>query len=137
MANFILEVVNNVRTINQQATWFFLLYFLVYGIWYPGPNGIAPADVRRFVFGLALGMWLHDTGGLIIGYTIWIFRAMGIGGGPGHPALASVYGMAAGQLTIGLAHILIVGVLSFRRFGNRLWLALVVIDIIYLMWVLI
>lgn len=137
MANFILEVANNVRTINQQATWFFLLYFLVHGIWYPGPNGIAPADIRRFVFGLALGMFLHDTGGLIIGYTIWFFRAIGIGGGAGHPSTASVYGIVTGQITIALAHVIIVAVLSHSRFGCRLWTALVLIDVVYLAWVLI
>jgi len=136
MANFILEVANNVRVINQQTTWVFLFYFLVHGIWYPGPRGIAPADIRRFVFGLALGMFLHDTGGLIIGYTVWVFRAMGIGGGAGHPSPASVYGMVTGQLTIAVAHILIVAVLSFSRFGCKLWVGLVLADIAYLAWVL-
>jgi hypothetical protein len=123
MANFIFELSNSVRTINQQATWFFLLYFLVHGLWFPGPNGIATADIRRFVFGLALGMFLHDTGGLVIGYVIWLFNAV-------------LIGKTIGQQIIALAHILIVAVLSYSRFGNWLWLALVGFDIVYILWAL-
>lgn len=136
MANFILDVANNVRVINQQATWFFLTWFLCWGIWFPGPNGIARGDFFRFVFAFAFSQWLADSGGLIIGYTVAFFRAVGIGGGAGHPSPESVYGMVAGQSVLAIAHILMVAVLSFSRFGCRLWVALVLADIAYLAWVL-
>lgn len=121
MANFIFELSNSVRTINQQATWFVLLFYWAYAIWFPVPSAIAPGDVRRFVFGLLISMWLHDTGGLIIGYVIWLFNAV-------------VVGKTIGQQVIAIAHIMIVAVLSYSRFGNWLWLALVGIDAAYIVW---
>lgn len=137
MTNFALEVANNLRTINQQGTWFFLTWFIVWGFWISvSPQDITIKDVRRLVLSLAFAMWLHDSGGLIIGYTVWFFRAMGIGGGSGRPDPNSIYGMVAGQLTIAIAHVGIIGILSINRFGNLLWLLMLVADVAYLACVL-
>jgi len=136
--NHILEVVNNLRTINQAAVWLYMTWFLIWGMWTTAsPHHAIMTDMRRMAMCLAFALWLHNFGALIIGFTIWVLRAVGLGGGAGHPAVSSIPGMATGSILIALSAVLVLRLMSIAKFGDRLWASLLALDVVFLVWSLV
>ena len=133
--NHILEVVNNLRTINQASIFAYLTWFMIWGMWSTAsPQAAVMQDIRRMVLCTAFALWMHQGGGLVIGLTIWVFRAVGLGGGAGVASPWTVPPMALGSFLISLSAILLLRIMSVAKFGNRLWIGLMVLDLVFLIW---
>lgn len=138
MINHILEVVNNLRTINQFAVMIYLGQFLLLGMGPAShPQTIILPDLRRMAMclGVALETWVG--GAVMIGLTIWVNRAMGLGGGTGPTAWWTVPPMSVGSVLMAIGAIMVLRILSIARHGNILWHALIVVDVLYLLFAMV
>jgi len=138
MMNHILEIVNNVATINRWAAALYIGNFLFWTMIKPRPrNGKMPdimiPDVYRHAICISTALVLYMSGGNVVGTTIAIFRAVGIGGGAGMPTWESTLGMSLGNLMMALGLLLLIRIVSYSRFGNRICYAVAVLDGAYLM----
>lgn len=131
--NHVLEVVNNLRTINQASIFAYLTWFMIWGMRSTArPQAAVMQDIRRMVLCTAFALWMHQGGGLVIGLTIWIFRAVGLGGGAGMASPWTVPWMGLGSILIAASAVLLLRIMSIAKFGNILWAGLLVIDLLFL-----
>lgn len=133
--NQILEIVNNLRTIDQSLFAIYLTWYL----WdrrkpYSHPESILIHDPKRLALCLGIALLVDKYGASIVGITIWILRTYGLGGGVAPPPAASIPGMVGGSLLMTIGAILLLRLMSIGRFGERVWLGLVAIDVIFLAW---
>jgi hypothetical protein len=131
-SNRILEVVNDVRTINQTALFVYFSWFLVLGWRAKGhARSIILPDLDRMARCLGAGIWVWAFGAVIIGITIAIHRS-GLGDMSGLPAWWTVPPMALGSFQLGLGALLVLRIMSIARYGNILWFGLIAADLVYL-----
>ena len=133
MTNHILEIANNFATINRLALVIYLLIFLTTDNFKPRVlNSLVVPDIHRHALCLAVALTIDKVGALIVGITIWIYRAIGLGGGSGTAAFSSVPGIVVGSLLMGLGTLLLLRILSIAKYGDIIWHALLAIDFIYI-----
>lgn len=123
MTNRILELVNNLVTLNRAALVIYLLLFLlVHHRGKPIDNSsIIFDDVRRHALYLAVAITIDKIGALIVGFTVAVFRAIGIGGGDGIPSSLVLPGMISGSILMGVGTLLTLRVLSVKNHGDYIW----------------
>lgn len=130
--NFILELTNNVRTINQAGVWvYFSLLLVAFLRTAAEPRRLILQDADKMARCLAFAIWVWASGAVVIGITVGLQRA-GIGGFPGHPAPWVAPFMALGNLLLALGALLVFRIMSIAKYGDWLWYAMIVADIIYL-----
>lgn len=137
MMNRILEIVNNVATINRWAAALYVMNFLFFTLIKPRPQAgtlpdIVIPDIYRHAICISFALLIFMSGGNVVGTTIAIFRAWGIGGGAGVPTWESTILMSAGQLMMAAGLLLLIRILSYSRFKNRLCYAVAALDGAYL-----
>ncbi len=161
MLNHILEIANNVTTINRLALVIYLSkyifdeyrrnpeYFKRYireflAGFFTGEakpmrqqprnfSEIVLVDVKRHAMCLSFALIVDKAGALIIGITVLIWRASGVGGGPGPLNFAKVGWMVTGSIGMAIGTLLILRILSIARFGGKIWLPLLAIDVLYVL----
>lgn len=138
-ANQILEIVNNLRLLNQLAVFIYLGHFILNGM----PRNSKPQDMilpdhRRMATSLALAIETWLLGSVIVGMTVWVNRAMGVGGGLSHHLpFWIIIGMTAGSLLMVFGALLVLRIMSIARHGDLFWYLMIFADIIYLIWAII
>lgn len=135
VTNHILEVVNNLATINRLALVIYLLIFLASDNFKPKIiNNIVVPDIHRHALCLAFALTVDKLGALIVGLTIWLWRAVGLGGGAGNAAISAVPGMVLGSVLMAIGTILLLRILSIARYGNSIWLSVAGVSGAYVVW---
>ena len=134
MMNQILELTNNVRTINQGALWLYFSVFLLVGFSvHANPQSYILPDLGRMARCLGFAIWVWATGAIVIGVTIWIQRR-GLGGLPGRPDWWTVPCMTLGNTLLALGALLLLRIMSLARFGNDIWHGLIMVNAAYVAW---
>lgn len=132
--NQILELANNVRTLNQAAAWAYFGIFLAIGFSArANPQSIILPDLGRMARCLGFSIWVWLSGSVVIGLTIWAWPR-GLGGLPGRPEWLVIPPMILGNMLLGLGALLVLRIMSIARFGNDIWHALVMVDVAYVAW---
>ena len=132
IANRILEIGNDWRTINQFAIFVYFSWFLLAGMRAnSSPQTVMLADLAKMARCLAFALWTWVFGAVVIGVTIKIQRS-GLGGMAGLPAWWTVPPMTIGSYGLGLGALLVFRIMTIARHGNWMWLALLGVGVIYL-----
>ena len=122
-ANHVLEIANNLATINRGFLVVYLLWFLLLDGARPArraPSTLVVSDIRKHAMCLAFGLTVDKVGALIVGVTVWLWRK-GIGGISGPIVVNSVPGMVAGSILMAVGTLLLLRILSMARFGAVIW----------------
>lgn len=132
MNNHILEIVNNLATINRLVLVVYLVHFFFMGNFKPAlSDDLVIPDIHRHALCLAVALTVDKIGALIVGITIWLWRAMGIGGGAGVIHFSSVPGMVTGSLLMAFGTLLLIRILSIAKYGDSIWQYTLVADALY------
>jgi hypothetical protein len=132
-SNHILELVNNLATINRLFLVIYLIKFLVFEKFVPVVReSLIIPDISRHALCLAFAITIDKVGALIVGITIWLWRAMGLGGGSGLVSLSAVPGMVIGSILMTIGTLLLIRILSIAKYGDIIWHSVIMIDFVYL-----
>jgi len=132
--NHILELANNLVTLNRAALVIYLLLFLFMQARTAkivSDPAIIVDDVRRHALCLAIAITIDKIGALTVGFTVAIFRAVGIGGGAGVPPALVLPGMVGGSVLMGLGTLLTLRILSIKHHGDYIWGGTAALTVLY------
>lgn len=130
LLNRILEIANIDTIINRAALVAYLIWFLIlqhprFRQVYGADSTIVWKDVFRYGICLAMANLIDKAGALVltIGVDLWRVQHLIIG----------FWLMLFGSFGAALGTLLILRVLSKPRFGERVWLPVLVVNILYLL----
>lgn len=134
LANKILDVVNFIRTRDQEIVLLYFAWFVIRTTRNVPPTAMMMSDAWRVGRQLGWCFLIHYLGASIVGETVNYYRAVGVGGGPGSTSPDAIPGMMLGSMLMVLAAAMALRIMSINKFGNSLWVGMLAFDGAYLLW---